>query len=131
MRRVYIAGPMRGLPHFNFPAFTAAAAQWRMRGWEVVSPAELDKEQDGFDGINYEKEPIVSVAMRRDIAAILTCTAIAFLPGWEHSVGARIEYTVAKAIGLELLDAVTFDDVDDSIIHEEQELVTCLRNQQF
>lgn len=40
MARVYIAGPMTGLPDFNFPAFHAAAAAWRAAGWEVFNPAE-------------------------------------------------------------------------------------------
>jgi hypothetical protein len=125
--RVYIAGPMRNLPQFNFPAFNAAADEWRCAGWDVISPAEIDQQQDGFDGTNREKEPTFEVAMRRDIEAILTCDAIAFLPGWERSEGSRIEYTVAKAVGLELLDAVTHDLVDDSFIYDEKELLTCLR----
>jgi hypothetical protein len=33
---------MSGLPKHNFPAFDAAAADLRARGFDVVSPAELD-----------------------------------------------------------------------------------------
>jgi hypothetical protein len=40
--RVYIAGPMRGIPEFNFPAFDAAA-RGRAMGLEIISPAELDR----------------------------------------------------------------------------------------
>lgn len=124
--RVYIAGPIRKVPGFNFDAFYNAAKQWRDAGHEVISPIELDLVTDGFYGTNKIEE-----AMRRDIEAILTCDAIAFLPGWESSEGSRIEYTVAKAVGLKLLDAVTFEPVDDSFIYDEQEIVTCLRNIQF
>lgn len=124
--RVYIAGPIRKIPGFNFDAFYNATKQWRDAGHDVVSPIELDLSTDGFYGTN-----VIEQAMRRDIEAILTCDAVAFLPGWEHSEGSRIEYTLAKAVGLQLLDAVTFETVDDSLIYDEQEIVTCLRNQQF
>ena len=40
MTRVYIAGPMTGLPDFNYPAFNAAAAKLRALGLEVLNPAE-------------------------------------------------------------------------------------------
>jgi hypothetical protein len=40
MTRAYIAGPMTGLPEFNFPAFHAAAASLRARGFEVENPAQ-------------------------------------------------------------------------------------------
>src|SRR4051812_1422150 len=118
---------MRGIPKHNFPAFDAAAAEWRCAGWEVISPAEIDQKLDGFDGTNAEKEAPFTVAMRRDIEAILTCDAIAFLPGWERSVGSRIEYTVAQAIGLQLLDAETHGPVDDSFLFAEKEILSCLR----
>lgn len=113
--RVYIAGPMRGYPQFNFPAFDAAKADWEREGWSVVSPADMDRLHDNHPAEVYETatastQPpkIFAHYMRRDIAALLEVEAIAFLPGWEKSVGARVEYTVARALGLKLLDAMTF-----------------------
>ena len=35
--RIYIAGPMSGLPEFNHPAFHAAAAQLRGAGYIVTA----------------------------------------------------------------------------------------------
>src|SRR5690606_26470176 len=42
MKRIYIAGPMTGLPDLNFPAFHAEAARLRSRGVDVVNPAEIN-----------------------------------------------------------------------------------------
>jgi hypothetical protein len=106
-QRIYIAGPMRGYPLFNFPLFDAVAAMWRTWGWEVVNPAEVDREQDGLDPENPLPERPFSEYMRRDIELILTVDAIAFLPAWERSQGARIEHTVATALGLKLYDAIS------------------------
>ncbi|MHB1850453.1 MAG: DUF4406 domain-containing protein, partial [Acidimicrobiales bacterium] len=41
--RIYIAGPMRGVKDWNFPAFDAARDLLVAAGWEVVSPADLDR----------------------------------------------------------------------------------------
>ena len=41
-RRIYIAGPMTGLPALNFPAFHAAASALRALGHQVVNPAEIN-----------------------------------------------------------------------------------------
>lgn len=38
--RVYVAGPMTGIPDFNYPAFNAVADQLRAQGYEVENPAD-------------------------------------------------------------------------------------------
>jgi len=110
LSRVYIAGPMRGYPQFNFPAFDAARDAWQARGWDVVSPADMDRELDGVQESNPTPDQVHSFAhyMRRDIKALLTVDAIAFLPGWEASTGANVEKVVAQALNLDLYDALTF-----------------------
>lgn len=90
MRRVYVSGPMTGLPELNFPAFHAAAAQLRALGLEVVNPAEL----------NPDPACTWQAAMREDIRALVDCDAIVLLPGWQNSRGARLELTVAQALGM-------------------------------
>ena len=40
--RLYLAGPMTGLPDHNVPDFHAATAELRAAGYEATSPAELN-----------------------------------------------------------------------------------------
>lgn len=95
MKRVYIAGPMRGIPSFNFPAFYAAEERLVALGWDVVNPARMDQTLDGFDPT---KDPAgaESFYMRRDLPAVALGDAIAMLPGWERSSGATKEIAVAR-----------------------------------
>ena len=43
--KIYIAGPMSGLPNNGYDAFHRKAAHLRAAGWEVVNPAEMDLEE--------------------------------------------------------------------------------------
>lgn len=107
---IYIAGPMRGCHNYNFPAFDEAAARFREAGYEVVSPADLDRIVDGFDPIIGRKphpdfEPCFETCMARDLAAVVKCDVIALLPGWETSEGAKIELSVGIAMGKIIIDS--------------------------
>ena len=100
---VYIAGPMTGLPEFNFPAFDRAAELLAANGHSVINPAQLDRDV-GFDPSSTEVScEFLRDAMRRDLSAICGAEAIAMLPGWERSAGARIEWTLAAHLGLEIM----------------------------
>lgn len=90
--RVYIAGPMTGHDEFNYPAFADAAARLRAAGFDVVSPHEVNP----LDGT----ERTWDWYMRRDIAELVTCDAVAVLPGWETSKGATLETHIAEALGM-------------------------------
>mgnify|MGYP003405526458 CR=1 FL=1 len=95
MKRIYIAGPMTGLPEFNYPAFNAEAARIRALGNHVENPAENPAPENGA------WEDYMKMALRQ----MLTCDTVAMLPGWGKSKGALIEYSLAKTLGLELWDA--------------------------
>lgn len=92
--RIYLAGPMRGYTDLNFPAFDSAKKKWELWGYEVISPADLDRKEGCTDNRGYVK---------RDVAAILTCDSIYLLKGWEDSIGASAEYFLARWIGLNIL----------------------------
>jgi len=86
--RVYISGPMTGIPEYNRAAFLAAEARLRALGLEPVNPWDFG-EVPGWDHYDY---------MRRDIPALATCGAIYMLRGWLRSRGARKEWAVARFV---------------------------------
>jgi len=113
--KIYVAGPMRGISEFNFPAFHAATAKLRAAGYHVFNPAERDIETHGIDiskgnaagceelaakehGFNLRE------ALRDDLEFIcLYADAVALLPGWKNSKGAVAEYRIAVALGLTII----------------------------
>lgn len=108
--KVYIAGPMSGLPECNFPAFDKAAEMLAQCGHLVFNPAQMDRDI-GFDPTRAEVTgAFVRDAMLRDLTAICKSEAIAMLPGWEKSSGARIEWMLAVYLGLEIIYMGEEDD---------------------
>ncbi|MGK2897240.1 MAG: DUF4406 domain-containing protein [Burkholderiaceae bacterium] len=93
MKRVYLSGPMTGYPDLNFPAFNAEAARLRGLGFDVVNPVD----------VNVDPSASWHECLRKDLAALLTCDAIALLPGWERSKGAQLELHVAHRIDMEIV----------------------------
>lgn len=98
--RVFISGPMTGLPFLGFPFFDAKRDALRELGHIPVSPADLDRAV-GFDPVDEsedatEDRDFLRAAIQRDVDAILGCDAIVMLDGWEASKGARAELAVAQ-----------------------------------
>lgn len=93
---VYLAGPMRGYPLFNFPAFMQAAMKLRAAGYTVANPAERDIAA-GFDPSKSLEENNFSMreAFLYDFGAITKADAVVFLPGWRKSSGSKAERLVA------------------------------------
>jgi hypothetical protein len=110
--KLYLAGPMRGIPEFNFPAFHAGASRLREIGHIVFSPAERDIAVTGVDiskgnatGDNALAEAQhgfnLREALKDDLEFIcLEADGIALLPGWQNSKGAIAERATALALGL-------------------------------
>lgn len=112
--RIYLAGPMTGIPHFNYPAFHAAAAELRADGHTVFNPAEHDILTYGRDVSNpdgCEKQAAAEhgfdrrAALKADLIWICdNAEAVALLPGWEKSSGACAEKALADALGLQIVE---------------------------
>jgi Domain of unknown function (DUF4406) len=89
---------MSGIPKFNFPAFFAAAQDLRSCGFEVVSPAEIDNEEDKGEALaSPDGAPSGRKTwgdfLARDVKLIADAgiQGIVFLPGWSTSRGAKLE----------------------------------------
>ena len=89
--KLYVSGPMTGLPEMNAPAFAIATAALRGFGYEVVNPAEL---------CAHLEDPTWQECMRIDLTALLGCDAVATLAGWENSRGARLECQIARELDM-------------------------------
>jgi hypothetical protein len=101
-RSIYIAGKMRGLPLYGFPAFDEAEDRLISEGWIVRSPANHDRAL-GFDPEGPPPDPATLAEMHRwDMQTITESDAIYMLPGWEDSDGATRELGVARACGLDV-----------------------------
>lgn len=110
--KLYLAGPMRGIPFFNFPLFNAVAASLRDGGHEVFNPAERDVERHGGVDISagnttgdivlsqIEHNFSLDDALADDTHFICKyAEGIVMLPGWEYSNGALAEWFLARALG--------------------------------
>lgn len=107
--RVYLAGPMSGIPQFNIPAFDEMAAELRAHGHDVVSPAELDDPETravqmrSEHGLMSDLPPgdTWGMFLARDVKLLADdgIEAVVVLPGWSRSRGARLETFVASALG--------------------------------
>lgn len=106
---VYLAGPMRGITNFNFPAFHKAASLLRQMGYKVFNPAEKDEKKHG-KSISQSKTGNLKDAeskgfsLREALAAdtryiCLKADIVALLPDWEKSKGAVAERALARALG--------------------------------
>jgi hypothetical protein len=129
---------MTGRELFNFPAFDYATAQWRDAGWDAVSPADITRafwrREFGEEFDPSSTDPRIAAGgdiynrfLREGVRALADCDAIALLPGWEKSKGVAKELTVARVLGLSIMDAVTFNIAPDapteSALQEAQRLV--------
>ena len=93
--RLYVSGPITGLPKLNKPVFASAATRLRGAGHTVINPHEI--------GAPSEQMLPWESYLRADLVAMLTgADALALLSGWERSRGAALEHHVATALGWEV-----------------------------
>lgn len=128
--KLYIAGPMTGIPQFNVPFFDRVAAELRAQGHDVVSPAELDspemraaalKSTDGaLAPLEQATKETWGEVLARDVRVLSDhgIQAIALLPGWKKSRGANLEATVGLLNKLEFFEYVegTIQPIHNSVV---------------
>ena len=105
--KIYLAGPMRGIEMFNFPAFMKAALEMREMGHEVINPAERDiaigfNPSEPIDSEHNSEVFDLGEAFAWDFQAILKSDAIVLLPNWRSSKGVQAELVLAMAMQKEI-----------------------------
>lgn len=90
MKKIYLSGPMSGLPELNRPRFNREARRLRRAGHKVINPPELDR---------LEPKRTWEGNLRRDLRILVDqCDRVATLPNWKRSRGATLEVYVARAL---------------------------------
>jgi hypothetical protein len=105
---VYIAGPMTGLPRFNYPAFAEAEELIAECGVSVFNPTKLVNTADEYDEImasvdgtyNFSNGKTWSDFIIPSVKVIIDRVgSLVFLKDWQTSRGARLEAVVAHLCG--------------------------------
>ena len=98
--RIYIAGPMRGYPNFNYPKFNDYAESHRA-DLDGVHHVEIGAGYGTPEQINADPALLAEV-MAAEIHALETCDAIYLLDGWHKSEGALKELATAISYRLKI-----------------------------
>ena len=93
--RVYVSGPVTGMPGLNRRAFERAAVQLEAAGHTPLVPHWFVPSDAGWQD-----------AMRRSIETLVKCDGVALLPGWQDSKGAVIEFSLARDLGIPVRELV-------------------------
>jgi len=91
--KIYIAGPMTGIPEYNFPLFRCVTERYRRFGHHVISPHE-DVTDTTLPWEFY---------MRRALRLLAECDTIVLLPNWHQSTGAKLEFQIADTLGMKII----------------------------
>lgn len=92
-RKIYLSGPMQGLPEHNVPAFNRAAETLRALGHEVMNPGEHQNEA---------RRDLKPVFLSYCEYIIHRADMLVILPGWENSKGVAAEKALAEVFNLEI-----------------------------
>lgn len=106
----YLAGPMSGIPQFNYPEFHRIASVLRDAGYQIESPAELDtpeqqkfamESKNGDAGVFVRQTGITwGDTLAKDVKLVSDkVDGIIAMHNWYISRGARLEVFVATLVG--------------------------------
>lgn len=106
--RAYLCGPMTGMQEYNFPAFRAATADLRQKGWSVFDPSE-NPGNSNLSRAHFMALDIRAIVGQSDLFPPVD--AVVVLPGWEKSRGARLEVEIALQLDIPVLWAYNLNPV--------------------
>ena len=108
-RKVYISGPITGLPREEYMAgFRKAELQLRDRGYRVCNPTSKPpcRWHWLYRIMGYE------LTLLYDLWLLTRCDLIYKIPGWRDSKGANIESCVAYHLGIWPIPKKQRDKID-------------------
>lgn len=101
-KRVYLSGPMTGIIDHNAPAFADAERRCRDAGAAMVfNPATAWGHSDRHPSW-YMRHDLNRLTLTEGERPLFDCVVL--LDGWYASEGATLEYQVAKASGIALVN---------------------------
>lgn len=92
--KIYVSGPMTGLPDLNYPTFNRVAARLEEFGYDVLNPARHGEVNDA----------VWSDYMRLALIDLAAADGVCRLRGWQQSPGASLEIHIAESLGLPVRD---------------------------
>lgn len=114
MIKLYVAGPMTGLPDLNYPKFLEAEEKLHKAGFSTVSPHRIDqlipipcghavyrgeiRYADPVEGCEDCASRTWKWYMRQALRMLLDCDGVALLPGYQRSRGAQGEVRTASLL---------------------------------
>ena len=87
--KIYLSGPMTGMPDYNMPEFDRVAGLLHKMGHQVYNPADTN------DDFLQDRR---RVWVQHCTWIINEAQALVYLPGSEKSVGAQVEIRLAEAM---------------------------------
>lgn len=101
-KRVYLSGPMSGLPELNAAAFDKAQEALIARGAEFVFNPVLAWGHKNEHPSWYMRHDLHRLTESDGGAPLFD--VVVMLPNWHASAGATLEYQVARACGIALVN---------------------------
>lgn len=101
--KVYVAGPITGIPDGNRPQFEAAVFWLRANThWEIISPLEMDTPEEFVATMTDHYGSVYWQRMVEDFKMVVSVDGLVLLAGWEKSKGVRIEVLTALSTNKKL-----------------------------
>jgi hypothetical protein len=104
MKKIYISGPITGMPNLNREAFEQEAERIRTMGNTPINPHLFCKgieESYPWDTMTEDQQWRAYMVQCIRVMHCWEIDAIHLLPGWENSRGAVIEEMIAEAMNIE------------------------------
>lgn len=99
--RIFLSGPMSGYVLHNYPIFDEVEKMLTIAGYTVVNPARIGQK---FVPEKVDRDKKLYLEMTKEIQdAEKTCNVILLLPGWEDSVGVRLELKTAIELKMKII----------------------------